>query len=222
MSSNVTIRLILEEDIPNLEYRKLDWDVEINGIPYQVIRVPGFAHCTGGHLDYGEGNIFWAYPLNEELSIHNLREYNGPHGGVRWGLEYSPTMYFQYKWEEPSIESGRKLIITRNDKPFYNGFMTFHQAIAYVKDGILAEHPLDLNERDFDKKCIGRKIWWRSEPAVITDYVQGQACVMIAPDGIDQFTVPAEYAGDPLFDDGETTHEIKAKIFSEHINWFRD
>lgn len=27
MHSNVDIRLILEEDIPNLEYRKLDWDV---------------------------------------------------------------------------------------------------------------------------------------------------------------------------------------------------
>lgn len=45
---------------------------------------------------------------------------------------------------------------------------------------------------------------------------------MIAPDGIDQFTVPAEYVGDPLFDDYEMTHEIKVEIFSQRINWFRD
>lgn len=218
----VELRLITAEDIPNLEYTKLDWDVEVNSVPYQVIRVPGFPHCTGGHLDYGEGNIFWAYPLNEKLSIDNIREYNGLHGGVRWGLEYFPTHYHRYKWGERSIEYGRKLIITRNDKPFYKDIMTFHQAIAYVQDGILHEHPLNLNERDFDKKCIGRKIWYRSEPAVIKSYSQGQACVMIAPDGIDQFTVPAEYVNDPLYRYDRDTHEIYTSIFDSHISWFRD
>ena len=216
----VELRLITEADIPNLEYTKVDWDVELRGEPYQVIRVPGFAHCTGGNLDYGEGNIYWAYPLYEELSIKNLREYRGERG-ARWGLEYTPTLRLRCKWDEPSIESGRSLVITRNDKPFYRGPMTFHQAIAYVQDGILDEHPLELNERDFDKKCIGRKIWWRSEPAVITDYRNGQASVMIEPDGIEKFTFPAEYVGDPLFDEWETTREVYTSIFDKNINWFR-
>ena len=220
----VELRLITAEDIPNLFYTKLDWDVEVKGVPYQVIRVPGFPHCTGGHLDYGDGNIFWAYPLNEELSIDNIRQYNGLHGGVRWGLEYFPIHYNRNKWDEQSIEYGRELIITRNGSPFYNGPMTFHQAIAYVQDDILRLHPLNLNERNYDQKCIGRKIWWRSEPAVIKHCAHNQAGIMIVPDGIEKFTTPAEYANDPLYSHrhDEDTDEVYTDIFDPHINWFRD
>ena len=96
--------------------------------------------------------------------------------------------------------------------------MTFHQAIAYVKDGLLDEHPLSLNERDFDKKCIGRKVWWRSEPAVITRYVKGQACVILKPDGIKNFTVPAEFAKEPYYYE----EDVKVNIFDKNIWWFRE
>ena len=59
----IEFRSITEEDIPNLEYQKLDWDVDIKGIPYQIIKVPGFVHTIGGHLDHGDGNCLWAYPF---------------------------------------------------------------------------------------------------------------------------------------------------------------
>ena len=211
------IRLITKEDIPGLKFTKLNWDVVVRDIPYQVIRVPGFAHCIGGHLDWGNGNEHWAYPLDEEMTIENLREFYGE-PGARWGLEYQPTHYLKTKWNEPEIRRGRKLIITRNGEPFYDGIMTFHQAVAYVKDGLLDEHPLSLNERDFDKKCIGRKVWWRSEPAVITRYVKGQACVILKPDGIKNFTVPAEFAKEPYYYE----EDVKVNIFDKNIWWFRE
>lgn len=214
------IKLITKDDFPDLKYRKMDWDVEIKGIPFQVIRVKGFVHTIGGHLDWGDGNDFWAYPLNEEMTFDNLVEFNGEPGAC-WGIEYSTTNYSRAKWGEAEILRGRKLIITRNGKPFYDGMMTFHQAIAYVKDGLLDEHPLDLNSRGFDEKCIGRKVWWRSQPAVITSYINGQACVILEPDGIDQFSVPEEYKENDMFDD-ENRKEIKTSIFDEHIWWFRD
>ena len=213
------IHLIEKEDFPNIKYECLDWDVVVKGRPYQVIRVEGFAHCLGGNLDWGDGNNFWAYPLDEEMTFENLLEFDG-HPGARFGIEYSPTNYVKAKWGEAEIRTGRKLVITRNDEPFYDGFMSYHQAIAYVKDGILDEHPLNLNERDFDKKCIGRKVWWRSEPAVITSYIHGQACVILKPDGIDSFTVPAEFAKeDPeYYCDGD----VKTTIFDKNIWWFRE
>ena len=213
------IRLIREEDIHGLKFTKLDLDVEVNGTPYQVIHVPGFAHCIGGHLDNGDGNCYWAYPLNEEMTIDNLIEFDGEPGAA-WGLEYTPTNYYKFKWDEGEIRRGRKLIITRNGEPFYDGLMTFHQAIAYVKDGLLDEHPLGLNERDFDKKCIGRKVWWRSEPAVITRYIKGQACVILKPDGIDHFTVPAEFADEEP--DYYCDTVVKTNIFDDNIWWFRE
>lgn len=212
------INLINEQNFQTIEFSKLDWDVEVKGVPYQIVRAKGYAHCIGGHLDWGEGNDFWAYPLNEPMTFENLIEFDGVPGAT-WGLEYTPTNYIKTKWDETEIRSGRKLLITRNGKPFYDGLMTFHQAIAYIKDGILDEHPLDLNSRDFDKKCIGRKVWWRSEPAVITDYVKGQACVILAPDGISQFTLPNEFKDDDIFSYDEP--DIKASIFDEHIYWFR-
>ena len=213
------IILIREEDIHGLKFTKLDLDVEVNGTPYQVIHVPGFAHCIGGHLDNGDGNCYWAYPLNEEMTIDNLIEFDGEPGAA-WGLEYTPTNYYKFKWDEGEIRRGRKLIITRNGEPFYDGLMTFHQAIAYVKDGLLDEHPLGLNERDFDKKCIGRKVWWRSEPAVITRYIKGQACVILKPDGIDHFTVPAEFADEEP--DYYCDTVVKTNIFDDNIWWFRE
>lgn len=214
------IRLITKEDFPDLKYGKLDWDVEVKGIPYQVIKVEGFAHCLGGHLDWGDGNNFWAYPLNTEMSYETLVEFNGEPGPT-WGIEYSSTNYVKSKWGETEVRRGRKLVITRNGKPFYDGLMTFHQAIAYVKDGLLEEHPLGLDERNFDQKCIGRKVWWRSQPAVITDYINGQACVILKPDGIDKFEIPKEFENSDLPYD-EEQEEIKTTIFDDHIWWFRE
>lgn len=211
------IKLICKDDFPNLVCHKLDWDVEVKGIAYQVVRIDGYVHTIGGHLDWGDGNNFWAHPLYEEMKYENLVEFDGEPGAT-WGIEYSPVNYIKTKWDETEIMRGRRLIITRNGKLFYDGLMTFHQAIAYVKDGILDEHPLNLNERGFDQKCIGRKVWWRSEPAVIKSYINGQACVILEPDGIEHFTTPPEYEND-FYDENDS---IKTNIFDKHIWWFRD
>lgn len=216
---SINIRLITKEDIPTLEYRKMNWDVWVNNTPYQVIDVKGFVHTIGGHLDNGRGNSFWAYPLNEELSYSNLIEFNG-HPGARWGVEFYPTNYVKSKWDETEIRQGRHLVITRNQKPFYDGFMTIHEALALVLDGKLSDHPLNLNDRDFDKKCIGRKVWYRSQPAIIERYIEGQACLILQPDGIDKFAVPKEFEDSDIpYCEDDT---IKVDIFDKHIWWFRD
>ena len=214
----IKINLIKKQDMETLVYRKMPWDVTVGKRPYQVIKVEGHVHTIGGKLDWGEGNCFWAYPYDEEMSIDNLVEFNGE-PGARWGIEYYPTNYFKCKWDEAEIRKGRHLVITRNEEPFYEGFMTFHEALSYVLDNRLDEHPMELNNRDFDKEVIGRKVWWRSEPGVITQYCKGQAAVIIEPDGIERFTVPREYANDdfPI----ERDKDVKADIFDKHIWWFR-
>lgn len=214
----VDIRLITAEDIPNLKYTKLEWDVEVNGVPYQVINVPGFAHCLGGHLDYGDGNCYWAYPLGEDLTIDNLVEFDGEPGAA-WGIEYTPTNSIRTKWGETEIRNGRKLVITRNGKPFYSELLTLHKALAYIQDGLIHEHPLDLNFRGYDSKAIGRKVWYRSEPGVIERC--NRSCVTIVPDGMEEFSIPKEYQKeDGPYDEPRTC--IVTSIFDPHIWWFRD
>lgn len=216
----IEFRSITEEDIPNLEYQKLDWDVDIKGIPYQIIKVPGFVHTIGGHLDHGDGNCLWAYPLDEEMSYENIIQFDG-HPGARWGFEYYPTNYVRNKYDDTSIEAGRHLVITRNNEKFYDGFMTIHDCLAYVLDHKLDDHPLELNSRDFDKKCIGRKVWYRRQPAYIAHYCKGQASVILKPDGVDKFVKPAEWEDDFMWDE-ENAWSIKVSIFSNWINWFRE
>lgn len=85
----------------------------------------------------------------------------------------------------------------------------------------LGEHPLDLNEYGFAEKMIGRKVWWRSEPAIVTSWIgHGQACVILEPDGVERFTTPPEFA-----DDGTMYYEdrdVKADIFDKQIWWWRE
>jgi hypothetical protein len=218
--SEISFKYIKEEDIPALDYKEMPWDVVVNTTPYQVIKAAGFVHTIGGKLDWGDGNDFWAYPADEQMSFNNLIPFNGI-PGARWGIEFYPTHYYKSHWDDTEIRAGRHLVITRNGLPFYDGFMTLHEALAYVLDGKLDEHPAELNNRDFDEHLIGRKVWWRSEPGIITYYCKGQAAVILKPDGIERFTPPKEYEGDGFggYDDDEG--EIKASIFDNHIWWFR-
>ena len=198
----------------------LDWDLEIKGRPYYVVRLEGFVHTIGGH--WGE-NDYWAYPRDEEPCYENLIEFDS-NSPVLWGIEYKPTHYIKRKWGESEVRRGSRLIITRNGKPFdelnCNGiYYGIDKARVRISD--YNEHPLDLNSIDFDKKMEERKIWWRSQPAKIERFIWEQACVIIVPDGIEKFETPPEFRDDDWMDDSENNY-IKTHILDKHIWWFRD
>ena len=211
------IRLI-EKDTILPKLRPYDWDVYINDKPYYVVRIEGFVHTIGGK--YGENDL-WAYPRDEEPTYENLIEFNCDNP-VSWGIEYKPRNYARCKWDECESFSGSTIMITRNGKNFCDVWgkgINYGIDKARVMISQFQEHAMDLNSIDFDKKVIGRKVWWRSEPAVVTSYVDGQACVILEPDGIDHFTVPAEFAKEEpeYYCDGD----VKADILDKHIWWFR-
>lgn len=193
----------------------MPWDVEINSIPYQVVKIEGYVHSIGGR--HGENNL-WMYPRNEDPTYENLIEFQCEGNGVCWGLKYDPHNYVRSKWDEDECYTSGGVTITRNGKDFY--FCRSGIDLARHLINILNEHPLELNEYGWKERVIGRKVWWRSEPAVITYFCDGQACVILKPDGVDKFTTPAEFAdeGDDYYCDGD----VKVEIFSEHIWWFRD
>ena len=210
---------LIEKDTIIPKTKPLDWDLEIKGIPYYVVRLEGFVHTIGGH--WGENNL-WAYPRDEEPCYENLIEFNS-NSAVLWGIEYKPTHYIKSKWGEIEVRRGSCLRITRNGKLFdelncneiYYGIDK-----ARVRISDYNEHPLELNTIDFDKKMEGRKIWWRSQPAKIESFIWGQACVIIVPDGIEKFETPPEFRDDDWMDD--ENDYIKTHILDEHIWWFRD
>lgn len=207
------IKLIEENtDISELKMHKFDWDVEVNGVSYQVVKIEGYVHSIGGH--HGENDL-WMYPRNGMPTYETLIEYQCDGGGVCWGIKYEPRNYIRQKWE-PECLTSNSVMITRNGKDFYPCH-SIDRARYLIEQ--LDEHPINLNMYNFTKKVIGRKVWWRSEPAIVTRWIDGQACVILEPDGIDHFSAPAEFADDEYYDD---EYYIKTDIFDNHIWWFRE
>ena len=62
---------LIKKDTIIPKVKPLDWDVEIKGRPYYVVRLKGFIHTIGGK--WGE-NEFWAYPRDEEPCYDCLAE----------------------------------------------------------------------------------------------------------------------------------------------------
>ena len=221
------IKLITRENIGQaleiIEKNKpLPWDVVIDKRPYYVVQVDGFIHTIGGV--FGENDL-WAYPRNEKPSLHNLIQYNSKHP-VTWGLKYKEKNVSRCKWDETCSFTRGCTVIYRNMEKFMTipGDMDYSipKAISIIKE--LPDHPLELQEIDFDKKCIGRKVWWRSQPAIITAYVKNQGSVILEPDGINEFDIPAEFKaeiGDEDLIYEEETEFIKTSILDKNIYWIR-
>ena len=199
-------------DISRLKMRQLNWDTVINEKPYFVVLIEGYIHTIGGKC--GNNNL-WAYPRNEKPSCENLIQFNGE--PVCWGINYAPYNHARYRHGEFETRTIGNVFITRNGEKFCDVRGGIERAKCMIND--FSEHPMNLNEIDFDKNVIGRKVWWRSEPAIVTSYISGQACVILEPDGIPQFTTPAEFAdeGREYYFDGD----VKADILDKHIWWFR-
>lgn len=218
---NVPIRLIEKEtDLTSLDIKPFNWDVVMNGRPYYVGHVPGYVHSIRG---WGEPIDLWCWPRDEKPSYENLLEYNLS-SPVAWGLRYRESRYIRSKWDDNMMCSGGCTVITRNGEDFYDvrggrGY-SVPKALALIEE--IQDHPLEFNTIDFDKKMIGRKIWFRSQPAIITRYIKGQCCAIIEPDGMDFFKRPAEYETDDLFGDWYDERDLKIDIIaSATIDWFR-
>lgn len=200
-------------DISKLKIRQMGWDTVINGKPYFVVRIVGYVHTIDGKYN---NNDLWAYPRDEKPNCENLVQFEGE--PVCWGINYAPYNYARCRHDEFEATTIGNVFITRNGEKFCDVRGGIERAKCMIND--FNEHPINLNEIDFDKKVIGRKVWWRSEPAVVSNYISKQACVILEPDGIKQFTTPAEFAdeGCNYYCDGD----VKADILDKHIWWFRE
>lgn len=122
------------------------------------------------------------------------------------------------------LRGGAGTMITRNDEDFYyvpggRGY-SIPKALMLINE--IQEHPLDFCTIDFDKKMVGRKIWYNSQPAIIERYINRQCCVMIIPDGAERFETPAEFAKEHLWGEEEARRLKIDCLADERVWWFRD
>lgn len=208
------------EDTVLEDGEKKNWDVVMHGNPCDIWEFPHNPHATRGN----EPLCFYACPRGADPTPQNLVPYYGPYG-ARWGIKYIPELHLDNHYGNDEIWPAEPVVITRNDEDFM--CVPSNNGIGYgIPTAVhtlikLIEGPINVNEIDFDKKLIGRKVWYRSQPAIVTHYCDHQGCVILAPDGIEKFAVPAEFAdeeGDDFYENGVA----KVELDDPHVYWFRN
>lgn len=216
--NQATINLITENtNIDALVMEAKNWDAEIGGVPYQVVKIKGYVHTTGGR--YGACDL-WAYPRAEKPAFKNLIKFNA-YNPVAWGLTCKPKNYLQHNDNEARNSS--IVTVTRNGMKFFTcAARGMNAGIDEARIAIskFTKHPLCLNSIDYDKNAVGRKIYYRGIPAVVTRFLKEQASVMIkAEDALVSGPLPIYpfEIGIALNKD----NELKVDILDPDIAWYR-
>jgi hypothetical protein len=216
-----------DTDFSKIDKTKYNWDLVINGKPYDIWRLDGFIHLIGGK--YGNNDL-WCCPADEEPSFENLIGFDGE--APTWGIQASKGNYVKTKWGDTECRGGGGWTITRNGVPFYEGGcrdLEYGLSKAQAELVKIQEHPIGFGMRDWEDELVGRHIYYHEQPAIITSVIgDGQLCAMIAPDK--QFTEwfkphcwYSESDGDFGWDEEwQSMGAIKDDLLILHIWWFRD
>ena len=215
--NQANVNLITETtniDALNMEFK--NWDAEIGGVLYRVVRIKGHVHTVGGR--YGACDL-WAYPRAEKPTFKNLIQFNA-YNPVAWGLTCKPKNYMCHDNE---ARNSSIVTVTRNGAKFMTcAARGMNAGIDEARIAIskFTKHPLCLNSIDYDKNAVGRQIYYRGIPAIITRFLKEQASVMIKAD--------AAIATGPLpiysYEIGVTSNkdnELKVDILDPDIAWYR-
>lgn len=209
-----------KDELSKLKIEKIDWDVVVHNTPYQIVRIVDRPHGEGGKYGINE---YYAYPLNEEMSIENLAGFWGR--PINWGISFEENNSSKTKWNHTSINSTGKCIITRNGEPFYHipcRDMSYGLAKAQFLIVEFDEHPIGFIDRNWEKNLIGRKVWYKESPAIVKRVNEGE--VFIVPDGIKEFPIPNSWKKDSIenpdiwndYKDG-----LNVEFLSPNVVWFR-
>ena len=103
-------------------------------------------------------------------------------------------------------------------------FRDIMEALLNARDTIqkIHDHPIQLWDKRERDSLVGRKVWWKDEPAIITMFIAEQACVVMEPDGMESFRIPPRELEDDGGMEPEDSTSIKDTIFSPHIWWWRE
>lgn len=201
-----------------------NWDVVVNGKDYDVYSMSKCYHCQGGSGD----NNLWCIKRGLEIKAENFSEFEGKL--KIWGFKCNPKMRFR-----DQLITYFETVITRNNEEFYEIHgRDFNYCIDRAKYIIhkFKNFPISFHHRDWKKKLIGRKIWWKEiYPGIITTYIQPRGHLTIIPDDkeiIKTFNIDQQkhlsklYQKEKWGNDFVEEREILTDLFDHNIDWFRD
>lgn len=185
------------------------------------------------------GEVCGVYSREEE---HKLGEWN--HCPTNWWLkdtdgEWVPWIdnganrpcfefiikqgnYTKFKWGETQISSTNSVEIYINKRLVYTfGCGNIDYALARVQTLRIKmlEHPFNFANPDEE---IGRKVWYRKQPAVIERLLLDQGCVILKKADGTGFDMKDPWDEKDWISEWDGENEVKDDIFTESIWWFRD
>lgn len=227
------IRYITKDTDLSKILHELSWDIVVAGEKYKGFFVYDEDPETGAIIHYnhslGSDNDYtWCCPRDEKPSFENLIGFNGI--PCRWDFRVREENTIKSKWDYTKVDKCISVDILRNDEEFntiYCRDMFYGIAKAQYLIEEYKEHPLPLNEYDFENKIIGRKIRYNGVPGEIVRWSHG--CVAIRPlPGADVnrfFSNPHgtddEYIED-YYEESKINNEIIVDLMSQHIWWFEN
>ena len=124
-------------NLETVEIFKMDWDLEIEKISYDIYKVNGYCHTLGGR--YGN-NDYYCCKRDEEPTVHNLIPFNGE--APVWSIEWFENNIVENKWGEVHVRNYGRYVIRRNCKIFYthknmnsySGLANAQVALEKIKD----------------------------------------------------------------------------------------
>lgn len=107
---------------------------------------------------------------------------------------------------------------------FFNGVQVyefFHRdaCCAAIRCYSIVEQLKELPVSLWTDEVVGRKIFYREVPAVVTRFIRDQGALIIQAHGEFKFPPPVWRDED---DDGEDSVDVKEDVLSPHIWWFRN
>lgn len=212
------------EDIKNL--RKLDWNVTIEDednkqIPMQVCIIPDCIHSKGGK--YGVNNLY-VYRANikeEDLTPSDLTPFNGD---VCWSYKVYQKNYFR----KDELVCGTFCKIYCAGEQVYELRAGWNLMPHMIMTTICKLKELSIltpiTDRNYEKDIVGRKIFFKDKPAIISRYIKRYGEIIVIPDPDEDVKdfgrscwMESEDEYEDILDGG-----IKVDILSSDIYWFRD
>lgn len=182
-----------------------------NNVPIKVCKIPGYYHCIGGR--HGNNDL---YSFPRDVKVPKYRDLTPFDGELtNFGFDISPKNYLG----KYGVESYYYVRITRNFKTFYEFSVNdfgYGVAKAQVLIEEMKELPINIWKIDFDKSMIGRKVTWKGEPAIISYYCDGQACIILDADIINCSSPISKHFNYDTY----SGWNVKVEIFDKNIGWF--
>jgi hypothetical protein len=214
-------------DFSNLKMCHYGWDFWVKGKPYDVYNIPGYPHSACNGL-----NELYIVPMGETPSALNIYPFDKDWSPVEWRYEISEIKSWRIKWDEVRTNSGWIGKLYRNNDWFHTvrGRSEENCWHYLITSKLKAEEcPLNLFQRDWQEKAVGRKIWYHEKPCVIKHVNSGEGETRLYVVGENEASIdaPASWKeGGEICNEAHWKDSYANGLYvewdSSDIGWFRE